>query len=94
MSTKNSPSEQQINFGNPPWLSATPTQNVLTALTSSGAEVRLIGGCVRDALANRTVKDIDIATPIKPDDVIILLKRFNIKAIPTGLSHGTITAVC
>ncbi len=69
------------------------TQAVLNALTAQGTEVRFVGGCVRDAVAQRPVTDIDIATPDLPDTVIALLQAAGIKAIPTGIDHGTITAV-
>jgi poly(A) polymerase len=66
---------------------------VIAALTADGAEVRFVGGCVRDALIGRPVKDIDIATHDEPAVVMRLLERANIRVVPTGLSHGTVTAV-
>ncbi|MDE3060082.1 MAG: CCA tRNA nucleotidyltransferase, partial [Pseudomonadota bacterium] len=51
------------------------------------------GGAVRDALLNRPVKDVDAATPLAPDAVLALLKKARIKALPTGIDHGTVTAV-
>ena len=80
-------------LGNPAWLHSPETRKVLAALTAEGAEVRFIGGCVRDTLIGRDVTDIDIATPDKPDAVIRLLEAAGIKAVPTGIKHGTITAV-
>lgn len=59
----------------------------------SGDEARFVGGCVRDAILNRAVYDIDIATIWSPDEVISRLKAAKIKAIPTGIDHGTVTAV-
>ncbi len=76
-----------------PWMSAPETRTVIDALTAEGADVRFIGGCVRDALAGRPVKDIDIATPDPPDRVLSLLTHKGVHAIPTGIDHGTITAV-
>jgi len=76
-----------------PWLVASDTRAVLTALMAGGKPARLVGGCVRDALAGRTVTDIDIATPEAPPRVIELLKAAGLKAVPTGIEHGTITAV-
>ena len=52
-----------------------------------------VGGCVRNALLGVDVEDIDIATPIHPDHVIEILERDGIKVIPTGLKHGTVTAI-
>jgi poly(A) polymerase len=54
---------------------------------------RVVGGAVRDALANRPVADIDLATPDTPQAVIEALTRARIKVVPTGLAHGTVTAV-
>ena len=73
----------------PEWMTETATQRIVTCL----GEVRFVGGCVRDTLAGRTVHDIDIATPLPPTHVMRLLQADGIRAIPTGLSHGTVTAV-
>ena len=76
------------------WITAPETQAVLDALEAGGAQVRFVGGCVRDALAKKTpVADIDIATPEPPDQVIQRLETAGIRAIPTGLAHGTVTAI-
>jgi len=74
------------------WMTDPATKAVIKALESDGQAMRFVGGCVRDALARRPVKDIDMATPERPENVIKLLENANIKAIPTGLEHGTITA--
>jgi poly(A) polymerase len=76
-----------------PWMTAPETRAVVDALTAAGAEVRFVGGCVRDALAGRPVKDVDLATPDPPETVMDLLRSAGIKAIPTGIDHGTVTAV-
>ncbi len=76
-----------------PWRSWPQTVRLVGALTADGQEVRFIGGCVRDGLLNRPPHDIDLATPDTPEQVMELLGRAAIKAIPTGLSHGTVTAV-
>lgn len=52
-----------------------------------------MGGAVRDMLARRTVSDVDLASPLPPEDVIARLTASGIRAVPTGLDHGTITAV-
>lgn len=54
---------------------------------------RLVGGVVRDLLAGKPVADIDLATPEPPKKVIEKLRNVGISVIPTGLSHGTVTAV-
>ena len=76
-----------------PWLDTVDTRAVIDALEKDGTRVRFIGGCVRDAIAHRPVQDIDIATPDPPETVIALLEGAGIRAIPTGLDHGTVTAV-
>src|SRR4030095_11443646 len=63
------------------------------ALTAEGDEARFVGGCVRDALVGRNIRDIYIATPLSPQRVTDLLKKAGLKAVPTGIDHGTITAV-
>jgi poly(A) polymerase len=75
------------------WMTAPDTRAVLAALQTDGQTVRFVGGCVRDALAGRPVKDVDIATPDPPETVLALLRRAGLKAVPTGLDHGTVTAV-
>ena len=56
-------------------------------------EARFVGGSVRDTLLGIAVSDIDLATPAPPENVLELLKAAQIRAVPTGLAHGTITAV-
>ena len=74
-------------------MDAPETQAVVAALQADGAEVRFVGGCVRDSLLKRPIKDIDIATPDPPERVLALLDDAGIHAIPTGIEHGTVTAV-
>ena len=75
------------------WMRAAPTRAVIDALRADGQEVRFVGGCVRDTLRGDFTGDIDIATPDRPEQVTALLEKAAIKSIPTGLAHGTITAV-
>ena len=75
------------------WMTAPATRAVVAALQAGGAEVRFVGGCVRDAVAGRPVKDVDLATPLQPEQVTALLEAAGIKAVPTGIEHGTVTAV-
>ncbi len=65
----------------------------LTPILAALPQARLVGGCVRDTLANRPVADIDIATPDPPDRALDALQRAGLKVIPTGLAHGTVTAI-
>jgi poly(A) polymerase len=75
------------------WMVAPETTRVMEALHLKGGSARFVGGCVRDALANRKVVDIDIATPLKPEEVIARLEESKINYAPTGLKHGTVTAI-
>ncbi len=65
----------------------------LIDVLGGGEVTRLVGGAVRDALLGRPVSDIDLATRLSPAVVIARLKAAGIKAVPTGLAHGTVTAV-
>ncbi len=76
-----------------PWMTANETVAVMAALGADGAPARFVGGCVRDAILGRAVHDIDIATETPPETVMNRLRAANIKAVPTGIDHGTITAV-
>ena len=75
------------------WMTEGPAAQVMRALTAEGDAARFVGGCVRDALVGRPIRDIDIATPLSPQRVTALLKKARLKAVPTGIDHGTITAV-
>lgn len=56
-------------------------------------DARFVGGAVRDTLLGIAVSDVDIATRHAPEDVVAMLKEAGIKVVPTGLKHGTVTAV-
>lgn len=75
-----------------PWMETAEARAVLAALGGAGP-VRFVGGCVRDALLGRPVKDIDIATPEPPARVLQRLAEADIRGVPTGIAHGTVTAV-
>ncbi len=72
-----------------PWMSEPETVTLMTVL----GEARFVGGAVRNALLGKPVSDIDIATPHRPETVMALLKAAGLKAVPTGIEHGTVTAV-
>ena len=74
------------------WLQDQATREVVAALGAKGGDVRFVGGCVRDSLLKRPVRDVDIATPYTPETVMALLAECNIKTVPTGIAHGTVTA--
>ena len=76
-----------------PWLDCEATQRVLATLEEAGATALLVGGCVRNALLDAPVADIDISTNMRPDSVMDLAQRAGLRAIPTGIDHGTVTVV-
>jgi poly(A) polymerase len=57
------------------------------------APVRLVGGAVRDSLLGLPASDLDLCTPLPPGDVLARLEAAGVKAIPTGIAHGTVTAI-
>jgi len=63
-------------------------------LAGGGYQAFAVGGCVRNALLGIAVNDVDIATNAHPQDVLALAKKSGLKAVPTGIEHGTITVVC
>ncbi|MEP0730677.1 MAG: CCA tRNA nucleotidyltransferase, partial [Parasphingorhabdus sp.] len=71
----------------------TKRQGLSALIAALDDKVRYVGGAVRDTLLDLEVKDVDIATPLLPDDVIERLKAASIKVIPTGIAHGTVTAI-
>jgi len=83
------------SLGAPDWLTASRTAAVFDALEAAGGPgcARFVGGCVRNAILGRAVDDLDIATPLTPEAVIAALKAAKLKAVPTGVEHGTVTAV-
>jgi len=75
------------------WRKRRGMTRVLHALGAEEGLTRYVGGAVRDDLLGLPVSDIDLATRIKPDEVMDRLQKARIKAVPTGIDHGTITAV-
>ena len=74
----------------PDWLNIPQLSHLMDVM---GGNSLLVGGCVRNALMGKPATDIDIATKYKPDDVMQKLAEAGVKAIPTGIDHGTVTAV-
>ncbi len=75
------------------WIAAAATQAVCSALTDQGYQALFVGGCVRNALLKTAVSDIDIATDATPEMVLASAKNAQLKAVPTGIDHGTITVI-
>jgi poly(A) polymerase len=76
-----------------PWRDRAPLIHLVEALGAREGLTRYVGGAVRDTLLHLPVADLDLATALTPQQVIERLKAQRIKAVPTGLAHGTITAV-
>lgn len=75
------------------WLHSEALHAVVTALSVNAEPPRVVGGAVRDGLLGLPVSDVDLATMLHPKDTIDRLEHAGIKAVPTGIDHGTITAV-
>ena len=75
------------------WRARRGVARILDALEGDSGMTRYVGGAVRDELLAIPVNDIDFATRLTPDQVIARLEKARIKAVPTGIAHGTITAV-
>jgi poly(A) polymerase len=75
------------------WLQRPETAKVFAALNAEGIETRAVGGAVRDALLGLPVTEIDLATTAVPQKVMTLAREAGLKAIPTGIEHGTVTVV-
>ena len=75
------------------WRKRRGMTRILDALGGDEGLIRYVGGAVRDELLGLPVNDVDLATRLRPDQVIERLEAARIKAVPTGIDHGTITAV-
>lgn len=74
------------------WFKRPELATVLTLLNGIG-EARVVGGAVRNTLMGLPVKDIDIATTLRPDVVMDQALKAGVKCVPTGIDHGTVTLV-
>ena len=75
------------------WFQDPRLSRVFSLLNADGGEGRVVGGAVRNSLMGIPVSDIDMATTLTPDAVIERAKAAGIKAVPTGIAHGTVTLV-
>ena len=75
------------------WLDRPGIRRLLAALDAEQGGARFVGGAVRDELLGLPAEDLDLATPHAPDEVVRRLEAAGIKAVPTGIAHGTVTAV-
>lgn len=75
------------------WRDRPGLRRIVAALTADGGAVKAVGGAVRDTLLGLPVADIDLATPLLPQEVMRRLEAADIKVVPTGIAHGTVTAI-
>jgi poly(A) polymerase len=75
------------------WLDHPGTQALMQALESAGHKALFVGGCVRNALLNEPVSDVDISTDAIPGTVSDIARAAGFKPVPTGIDHGTVTVV-
>ena len=75
------------------WRRKPGMSRLLDALGASEGLTRYVGGAVRDELLHLPVSDLDLATKLRPDEVVQRLEAAKIRPVPTGIDHGTVTAV-
>ncbi|SLN32693.1 CCA tRNA nucleotidyltransferase [Roseisalinus antarcticus] len=75
------------------WLESAAAQAVCAMLTGAGHQAWFVGGCVRNALIGAPVADLDISTDAWPDRVMALAEAAGLRAVPTGIDHGTVTVI-
>ena len=84
---------KQLTLGDYPAFGEKSLVRLLSILNGEGATCRMVGGAVRDILLGREIIDIDLACDLPPEKMTARLEKAGVKVIPTGLKHGTITAV-
>ncbi len=75
------------------WLHDEDAQQVCRVVQGGGYRIYFVGGCVRDALLGLPDSDVDLSTDAPPETVMALAKAAGVKAVPTGIDHGTVTLV-
>ena len=75
------------------WLKRPQVVRVFQALSKDGVATRAVGGAVRNSLLGLPVTDIDLATTALPQRIMALARTADLKAVPTGIEHGTVTVV-
>ena len=79
-----------MQIENPVWKSCSQIEKIVRTLKGN---IRFVGGCVRDSLIGKMPNDIDMATPILPENVMQLLTKKGFNVIPTGILYGTVTVL-
>ncbi len=82
-----------LSISDAEFLNVSAVQHILALLNSDGEEARIAGGAVRNALLGQAVKDVDIATTALPSEVLRRCEAAGIRVVPTGIEHGTVTAI-
>ncbi|MBC6444335.1 MAG: CCA tRNA nucleotidyltransferase [Alphaproteobacteria bacterium GM202ARS2] len=77
----------------PAYLRSPAVRRIFTCLARNGQQARFVGGCVRDSILHRPIYDIDIATTTTPKQTMQWLRDDRILTIPSGIRHGTVTAL-
>ncbi len=75
------------------WLERASSHRVCAMLENAGFQALFVGGCVRNALLDAPVADLDICTDARPETVLKLAGQAGLKAVPTGIDHGTVTVI-
>lgn len=83
----------ELTLPDAPWRHREGLAALAALLAADGGGARFVGGAVRDTLLGLAVADIDIATPLKPEAVMARLNAGGVRVVPTGIAHGTVTAI-
>ena len=83
----------KLNFKETKWLRNPSAQKLSKLYKNFGYQVLFVGGCIRNTILKMPVTDIDLATDAQPEEIIKIAKENNIRFVPTGLAHGTITLI-
>jgi poly(A) polymerase len=81
------------NLSGAAWLTSGALPRLLSVLDRDGEEARVVGGAVRNALLDKPIHEIDVATTAVPDEVVKRVTAAGFKPVPTGIEHGTVTVV-
>ena len=93
MSASVTQNADQSSLASAEWLRDARLQRLMDAIAGTDEDIRVVGGAVRNWLLGREVADVDLATTALPKTVIARARRQGLRAIPTGIDHGTITVI-
>ena len=83
----------EANVADEGWFKDAALGRIFALLNDEGEEVRVVGGAVRNSLMGEPVTDTDLATTWEPEQVVARAEAAGIRAVPTGIDHGTVTLV-